>query len=265
MISVEFAKQIGRLRTYTIIAVLAGIPIALPLIFKLGAGAGEHGGSFVSLARESGLNMAILTLDHMAPTVFLGVGAILAGSAVAEEASWGTLGYLLVRPVSRVRLLTSKLAVAGALTLIGIALATTVAVLAGLAAYGWQTVETPANGTVSPGDALVGVVMATPYMAWNLAGIMSIASYVSTRSSSPLYAAATAFAVAVIAQILNSFSAMGDARVILPTHYWTAWQGLLASSPTWDEMAKGVLLQAVYVILFLSLAFWSFRRRDILT
>lgn len=265
MIQVEFAKQIARLRTYVIVAVMVGIPIALPLIFKLGAGAGEHGGSFVSLARESGLNMAILTLDHMAPTVFLGVGAILAGSVVAEEASWGTLGYLLVRPVSRMRLLTSKLAVVGALTLIGIALATTVAALAGLAAYGWQAVETPSSGTVSPGDALVALAVATPYMAWNLVGIMSIAFYVSTRSNSPLYAAATAFAVTVIAQILNSFSAMGAVRVVLPTHYWTAWQDLVASSPEWADMAKGVLLQAVYVILFLSLAFWSFRRRDILT
>lgn len=265
MIQVEFAKQVARLRTYVIVVVMIGIPIALPLIFKLGAGAGGHGGSFVSLARESGLNMAILTLDHMAPTVFLGVGVILAGSVVAEEASWGTLGYLLVRPVSRVRLLISKLAVVGVLTLIGIALATTVAALAGLVAYGWQAVETPSNGTIEPGDALVGLTIATPYLAWNLAGIMSIAFYVSTRSNSPLYAAATAFGVAVIAQILDSFSAMGDLRVILPTHYWTAWQDLFASSPEWADMSKGALLQAVYVILFLALAFWSFRRRDILT
>lgn len=264
MIRVEFAKQVPRLQTCAIVAVLAGIPVLLPVIFSVGSGGGEHGGGFVGLARESGLNMAILTLDHMAPTVFLGVGAILAGSVVAEEASWGTLGYLLVRPVSRGRLLASKLAVAGALTLAGVTLAVAIAALAGLVAFGWQTVETPSNGTLSPGGALAGLVVATPYMAWNLAGIMSIACYVSTRSNSPLYAAATAFGVAVIAQILDSFSAVGDARVVLPTHYWTAWQDLIASSPEWGDMARGVLLQAVYVILFLALAFWSFRRRDIL-
>jgi ABC-2 type transport system permease protein len=265
MIRAEFAKQFPRLRTYAIVGVMVGIPMLLPLIFKVGSGSGEHGGSFVGLARQSGLNMAILTLDHMAPTVFLGVGAILAGSVIAEEASWGTLGYLLVRPVSRGRLLASKLAVVGVLTLIGIALAATVAALAGVAAFGWEAVETPSAETVGPGTALERLAIAMPYIAWNLTGIMSVAFYVSTRSNSPLSAAATAFGVAVIAQILNSFSAMGDARIVLPTHYWTAWQDLFASPANWDNMQRGLALQVPYVVGFLGLAFWSFQRKDVLT
>ena len=68
MIKLEFAKQGARLRTYVILAVMVGIPIALPLIFKVGAGAGEHGGSFVSLARESGLNMAMRGAVVQLPT-----------------------------------------------------------------------------------------------------------------------------------------------------------------------------------------------------
>jgi len=266
MIRVEFEKQLRRLRTLVVLGLLVGFPAAITLVFKVGSTGGQHGGGgFVELARESGLNMAILVLDHMGPTVLLGVGAVLAGSVVAEEASWGTLGYMLVRPVGRGRLLASKLVVIAALTLLAVALASLVAVVAGLAVFGWQSVETPSGTMLSPGTALARVAMATPYLVWSLTGIMSIAFFVSTRSNSPLYAAATAFGLAVISEILDSFSAMGDARIVLPTHYWSAWQDLFASPADWDGVLKGTALQVPYVIVILAITFWSFRKRDILT
>ncbi len=266
MIRVEFEKQLRRLRTIVVLGILVAFPAAITLIFKVGSTGGQHGGGgFVELARESGLNMAILTLDHMGPTVLVGVGAVLAGSVVAEEASWGTLGYMLVRPVARGRLVASKLVVIASLTLLAVAVASLVAVVAGLIAFGWQPVETPSGAAVSPGAALARVAIATPYMAWGLAGIMSVAFFVSTRSNSPLYAAATAFGLAVISEILDSFAAMGATRSVLPTHYWSAWQGLFASPADWDGVLKGTVLQVPYVIVVLAITFWSFRKRDILT
>ena len=43
--------------------------------------------------------------------------AIFAGESVAGEASWGSLRYLWARPTSRNRVLASKVAVAGILSL----------------------------------------------------------------------------------------------------------------------------------------------------
>ena len=187
MIRVEFERQLRRLRTLVVLGILVVFPAAITLVFKVGSTGGQHGGGgFVELARESGLNMAILALDHMGPTVLLGVGAVLAGSVVAEEASWGTLGYMLVRPVARGRLLASKLVVIASLTFLAVALASLVAVLAGLVTFGWQPIETPSGTMLSPDTALARVAIATPYVAWSLTGIMSVAFFVSTRSNSPL-------------------------------------------------------------------------------
>lgn len=79
------------------------------------------------------------------------------------------------------------------------------------------------------------------------------------------YAAAAAFGLAVIARILDSFSFMGDVLSFLPAHYWRSWEGLFTSPVSWDDMVVGSIIQLPYVIVFLGLAFWSFRRKDILT
>jgi ABC-2 type transport system permease protein len=267
MIRVELEKHAFRLRTYLLLAVLAFFPALLTLIFSLG-GAPSHAGAerdFILLAPESGLNMALATLGHAGDLVLPLVGVILVGSAVAEEASWGTLGYLLVRPVTRERLLLSKLLVVASLILAAAVTITLLAVADGLIAFGWQPIETPSGATIAADTALARIALATPYIAWSLAGVMSLGFLVSTLSNSPLYAAATAFGMATVSQILDSLSAMGDVRAFLPTHYWRAWEDLFASPASWDDMLAGSLVQLPYVIVFIALAFWSFRRKDVLT
>ncbi|MBI2868122.1 MAG: ABC transporter permease [Chloroflexi bacterium] len=266
MIRVEFYKQALRLRTYLLLGIVVAFPVLLTLIFRIYNPAGHaRAEGFVPLAPSSGLNMALATLGHAGDVVLPLVGVIFAGSAVAEEAGWGTLGYLLVRPVTRGRLLASKLLVVAVLTLAATALATLLAVVAGLIAFGWQPVETPSGTTLPAGVALARVAIAAPYMAWSLAGIMSFGFLISSLSNSPLYAAAGAFGLAVISRILDSFTFMGDVRSSLPTHYWRAWEGIFASPVNWDHMVNGVALQVPYVIVFLAMAWWSFRRKDIVT
>ena len=211
MIRVEFEKHAFRLRTYLLLAVVAGFPALLTLIFSLG-GPPSHAGAerdFILLAPESGVNMALATLGHASDLILPLVGVILVGSAVAEEASWGTLGYLLVRPVTRLRLLVSKLVVVASLILAASTVVTLFAVADGLVAFGWRPVETPSGTTLAADTALARVVVVAPYIAWSLAGVMSAGFLVSTLSNSPLYAAATAFGLATVSQILDSLSAMG--------------------------------------------------------
>ncbi len=272
MIRVEFYKQVHRVRTYVLLFIIAAFPALLTLIFRVARPAppasAEHAGDdlgFIVLASSSGLNMAIATLGHAGDVILPIVGVILAGSAVAEEANWGTLGYLLVRPVSRRRLVASKLLVISALMVAATALAVLFAVADGVVAFGWQAVETPAGATIPAGAALARIAMATPYIAWSLAGVISLGFFVSSVSSSSLNGAAAAFGLAAVSQILNSLPVLGDARYVLPTHYWRAWESLLVSPAKWSDMAIGAAVQLPYVIVFLALTWWFFKRRDIVS
>jgi ABC-2 type transport system permease protein len=267
MIQVEFDKQVLRLRTYLLLGIIVAFPTLITLIFRIANPSGHASRqSFIELASHSGLNMAIVTLMHAGDLVLPLVGVILAGSVVAEEASWGTLGYLLVRPVTRQHLLTSKLLVVAVLFFAATALVALLAVVTGLIAFGWQPVETPSGIILSPGSALARIAIATLFMAWSLAGVMSLGFFISSLSSSPLYGAAAAFGFAVVSQILDTLPfTLGGVENILPTHYWNAWEGLFADPVNWDDMLVGSILQLPYVILFLTMTWWWFRRKDIVT
>ena len=80
---------------------------------------------------------------------------------MSGEATWGTLRYLLVRPVSRARLVLAKLTVAYALTLIAILTIVGAGLVAGTIAFGWhdataiqQTPFFPLPVSVPIGEAL---------------------------------------------------------------------------------------------------------------
>ena len=115
MIRVEFRKQLWRVRTYLALGLMVAIPLIIAVAFKLGGGpSGQSAQESTSSASatRSGLNMPLASLLAVSGFLLPVVVSLFAGGAIAEEASWGTLRYLLLRPVSRRRLLATKLAVA---------------------------------------------------------------------------------------------------------------------------------------------------------
>jgi ABC-2 type transport system permease protein len=69
----------------------------------------------------------------------------------------------------------------------------------------------------------------------------------------------------ITSNILDSVTALGDLRNVLPTRYNLAWLGALSSPPQTDEMVKGCVSALVYSTLFLALAWRRFTRKDIVS
>src|SRR6266545_4002006 len=110
MFRVELGKAFHRPRSYVLGAALAAVAI-IPALVASQAAEAEHGGPpFLDLVTRNGL-FAGLTAVALIQPFFLPLGAaLLSGESIAAEASGGTLRYLLVRPVSRLRLVGSKYA-----------------------------------------------------------------------------------------------------------------------------------------------------------
>src|SRR5207247_1234672 len=146
MIRVEVYRQLRRTRTWISLGLLAGLPTLVAVANRFGRH-GRHRDlaerTFFAVATHSALNHTFAALSFMAPFFLVIIVAAFGGDTVAGEASWGTLRSLLVRPVSRARLLTAKLLVAMGLAF----LATLAIVVAGLASgtavFGWHDVLTP--------------------------------------------------------------------------------------------------------------------------
>jgi ABC-2 type transport system permease protein len=264
---VEWSKQVRRLRTRLGLGAMIVVPGLVALAFQLGGSPSPRPGEtvdFFAFATRSGLNFAVVALLAMSNFFLLVVVALFTGETVAGEATWGSLRYLLVRPVARPRLLASKLAVAYLLSIIATLLVSVSGLAFGTAFFGWRAVTTPL-GSFGIAPSLGRLGLATLYVAWSMSGMAGLAFFLSTTTDAVIGPVGGTVCLAVVSEILDQITALGSVRYGLPTHYWQAWTGLFSQPVQTADMWRGVLLQVPYVAL-LGLAAWRwFARKDILS
>jgi ABC-2 type transport system permease protein len=267
MFRTEVAKQMRRPRTFVALGIAVLIPTIATIALKANPptpGPGEQG-LFV-IAPDSGILVAVAMLRFMSRFLLVLIAALFAGDAVAAEAAWGNLRYLLVRPVGRPRLLGAKLSVSALLTVTATVLITVTGLVAGGIAFGWSGVSVPFAGiSQSAGQLLGNVVLATLYVAWSLAAVVSFGFFVSTLTDVPSGGVGAAVGLYIVSQILDAITSLGSIRYVLPTHYLDSWDVLIFGRGPNADMLRGVLLQIAYALVFCGLAFWRFRRKDILS
>ena len=75
-------------------------------------------------------------------------------------------------------------------------------------------------------------------------------------------AGATMF-VAIVSQIIDGLSILHAVHPYLLSHDWLAFSDLFRSPVLWTGMIHGLVRAGVYTGLFLALALWRFRSRDV--
>jgi ABC-2 type transport system permease protein len=266
VIRVEFIKQVRRARTYIALGVLAIIPVIMTVALKLNPpspSSNERG--YFEVATHSGINVPLAALTVTSAFLLVIVVSLFAGETVSGEATWGTLRYLLVRPVSRPRLLASKLLVASTLSIVATIIISLVSLVAGIIAFGWHPVLTPSFLIISQTSAIGKLALATIYVAWSMASFVTFAFLLSTLTDSAFAAVAGGVGLGIVSQILNNISALDFMNFVFPTHYIDAWHGLFFQPTRTSDMVHGVFLELPYVAVFLGLAWWRFLRKDVLS
>ncbi len=263
----EVAKQVRRPRTWVALAVMIAVPVIVTIALHANPPdrAGGRGNGFFYLAQFSGLLMPVAALQFMSRFLLVAVVAMFAGDAIASEASWGNLRAILTRPVSRGRLLAAKSATVAILILAATGFVVVAALIAGVIAFGWHPINVPVAGIdQSTGELLRNLAVATFYVAIQVSGIAAIGLMVSTMTDSAAAAAAAAFGFYITSAILDGIDAIGSIRNVFPTHYFDAWNVLFTGGQRAD-MTRGVLLQLGYMVVAGTVAWWWFRRKDVLS
>jgi ABC-2 type transport system permease protein len=266
----EMVKQWRRTRTYIALGIVVVLPIVMTLAVKYGERGrrGENPDALFELARRSGLVMPAAALLFMSQFLLVVVVAIFAGDAVAGEATWGNLRYLLVRPLSRNRLLGAKLAMATVFAAIATVLIVVTGLIAGGLAFGFHRIDVDLF-TFSLHESVPQLVqhltIATAYVAWGMAAAVTLAFMISTMTDTPIGAIGGGVGLYVVSQILDAIPQLGAIRYGLPTHYLTDWRPLFVANEANAEMIRGVVVQIPYVVVFLAVAFWWFNRKDVLS
>ena len=101
VIRTELVKSLRRTRTYVAYGILVLIPIIMAVAINLNPPDAQGEGRLLFLASQTGLLLPGFALRITSAFMLVIVVALFGGDAIAGEASWGNLRYLLMRPVTR--------------------------------------------------------------------------------------------------------------------------------------------------------------------
>ncbi|HEY2812771.1 MAG TPA: ABC transporter permease [Acidimicrobiales bacterium] len=272
MIRVEWVRQVRRIRTWACLAMLATVPVIITVASYLDPPRRRRFDlNLFTILTSSGINVGLIALVVMSQFFLVVVVAAFAGESVSGEATWGTLRYLLVRPVSRAKLILAKLTVAYVLTLIAIVFIVGAGLISGTIAFGWhdataiqQTRLFPLPVSVPIGEALGRLGLASAYVALTMLAVVAIGIFLSTLTDSTAAAVVSTVVVVVASQVLTAVPSLSSIKPLLPTRYWDEWRNLFLGGTTHD-MWKGVASAIAFTVIFCVAALVRFRRKDILS
>jgi ABC-2 type transport system permease protein len=269
VIRVELVKMLRRPRTWITIAMLNALPTLVAVLLAvtdIGPQPGQ-GPAFLSAVLTDGTLFPLAALAIVLPLFMPVAVAVVAGDAVAGEAQAGTLRYLLVRPVGRTRLLVAKLVSVLAFVLLAVLVVAAVGYVVGRVLLGGgdaRTLVTGVSGSSLTSTQLVErTLMSVVYVALSMLGVAALALLLSTVTDSPLGAALGALAFLIASTLLLTLDAASALQPYLPTRYWLSFIDLFRDPILWRDIVRGVLLQGVYVAVFLGAAWANFTTKDI--
>ncbi|MGH9079176.1 MAG: ABC transporter permease [Acidimicrobiales bacterium] len=278
MILIEWSKQAYRRRTFAVLGAVGGFSLILTAaLAATGSGKTEFVGDvpLLMVPRASGLTVPLIALSSTMKFLLPLAVSLFAGEAVAGEAGWGSLRYLLARPGSRARVLWSKAAVAAVLSSAAVVVLAAVALAAGGLTFGWHPLSVTDGSTSTPGHPHVVMVSATAaagrlglsvlYVGAGMASIFAVAFFLSTTTRRPVVAVAGGVALTVVSRIFNADYLPGVLVVnrYMPNNDIDLWQRLFTRSPDLSAIPHFLVLQAVYFAVFMALAHWWFAHKDV--
>ncbi|MCQ4046631.1 ABC transporter permease [Streptantibioticus rubrisoli] len=261
----ELGTVFRRWRTLVLLGVLATVPVLVGIAVKAQTHGdqGGHGPAFIAEVTNNGLFLVFTALAVTLPFFLPMAIGVIAGDAIAGEASAGTLRYLLVAPAGRTRLLLAKYASVMVFCLVATLVVAASALLVGAVLFPLGDVTLISGVTVPFSDGLLRAAAIAGVVAVSLIGIAALGLFISTLTDSGIAAMATTVGVLITVQIMDGVPQLHAVQPLLFSHYWLSFADLLRAPVMWDGLAKDLGLQALYTAVFGSAAWARFTTRDI--
>jgi ABC-2 type transport system permease protein len=259
-----------RVRTLALLAVLAGVPLLVGIAVRIetrdgsSVGGGDGGGpAFLEQISNNGLFLAFASLAATLPFFLPMAIGVVAGDAVAGEASTGTLRYLLVAPAGRTRLLLAKYASVLTFCVAATLVVVLSAVVVGFSLFPVGDVTLLSGNTVSLSDGILRGLLIALLVASSLIGLAALGLFISTLTDSGIGAMAATVGLLITIQIVNNIPQLHAVQPYLFPHYWLSFADVMRAPVIWDGIVKNLALQALYAAVFGSAAWARFTTRDI--
>lgn len=263
----ELRVMFTRRRTWAMLAAIALIPILLAIAVALTSErlAPGEGPPFLSQVTQNGLFTGFTAMLLALPLFLPLTVSVVAGDTIAGEASLGTLRYLLIAPVGRLRLLIVKYLG----TLVFVLAATFTLMIAGAAIgailFPVGPVTLLSGDVIQIPEALGRMSLVAVYTTISMMGMLAIGLFISTLTTVPVGAMTAVLITSGVSQILDNLPQVAFLHEWLFTHYWLDFADLLRQPIELSSVSSNLLLQLGYVAVFGALAFARFGNKDVLS
>ena len=253
----------GRRRNQMGLLVLALVPIVLAISVKVSSRNARGGPDFLDSVTSNGLFVPLAALG-VEMGIFLPLAiSMLAGDAVAGEANLGTLRYLLTVPVSRTRLLAVKYASLGIGALLGVATVAVAGAVIGVALFGTGPLTTLSGSQLEFPAALGRLLLVVLYLSAGIAALGAVGLFISTLTEQPIAATIALMIFTILSWILDAVPQLEWLHPWLIVHEWLSFADLLRDPPLWDNVLRGLGVDAAYAAVFWLLAWARFAGKDV--
>ncbi|WP_328424748.1 ABC transporter permease [Streptomyces sp. NBC_00443] len=268
----ELLTTFRRWRTLALLAVLAAVPILVGIAVKIetsgdgstGGGGPQGGGpAFISQITNNGLFLVFTALAATLPFFLPMAIGVIAGDAIAGEASAGTLRYLLVAPAGRTRLLLTKYATTMAFCLVATLVVAVSALTVGALLFPLGDLTTISGTRISFAEGLGRALLIALVVAASLIGVAALGLFVSTLTNSGIAAMATTVGLLITVQILDQIPQLHAIQPYFFSHYWLSFADLMREPVYWDDLVRNLGIQALYAAVFGSAAWARLTAKDV--
>ena len=263
----ELVVMFTRRRTWAMLAAIALIPILLGLAVYLSADrlAPGEGPPFVDRVTQNGLFTGFAAMLLAMPLFLPLTVSVVSGDTIAGEAGLGTLRYLLISPVGRLRLLMVKY-----LGTVAFVLAGTLTLMIAGALTGWLLfpvgpVTLLSGDVIGLGESIWRMVLVALYVTVSMLGMLAVGLFISALTTVPVGAMTAVLITSGVSQILDNLPQVSVIHEWLFTHYWLDFADILRQPIELGSFGANALLQLGYVALFGALAYGRFASKDILS
>jgi ABC-2 type transport system permease protein len=195
--------------------------------------------------------------------------ALVTGDMLAGEANSGTYRLILTRPVSRVNLVSAKFIAGWIYSVLLVILLAVLSIGLGLILFGPGDLMVLTNkvNIFPSGDLLWRFGGAYAYGILSMTTVAALSFLLSSFADNSIGPIIGTIALIIGITIISTVGAslLGPVNKFIFTSYLPSWQLFFESGNGLSSIGHAILIQVIYIALFLTLTILYFRKKDILS
>ncbi len=274
--AIELFKIFKKPRTYIAFAAIAAIVLLVQLaLYKDGETYLDFmmlsiKGSFIIEGNKiNGYLVFYIILQTLLMHVPLLI-SLVAGDMIAGEANMGTLRLITSKPISRTHLMISKFMATCIYTILLLTFMALIGLGGSLFLFGTSDLmvfKSDMLVLIDRNDVMWRYVLAYGFAAIAMFTVAALAFLFSVFADNSIGPIIAAMSVIILFTILTTMDIpfFNQIKPFLFTNHMLNWKGFFDRPVDYGEVLKSTLVLVGHIVFFVSLAIYSFRKKDILS